>query len=175
VSGATESRFLRRREKWAPCNDLGSPQTRIDSGSLVGHFAIQDESYGPQNGQPRNPCKTAVCTDLERCKPEGSDDAPRPALHRHAQPSCPWRADRQTPDSTPAPPEGPLHVSYSGGGPPNTSRGPRTEAQTLTAWYVDCHTELGRTKPTDRQIGIVAQAVGEKLEGAQSLNTCVKG
>ena len=71
-------------------------------------------------------------------------------------------ADRQTPDSSLASPEGPLHVSYSGGGPPTD---PRTEAQTLTAWYVDCHAELGRTKPNKRQTGIIAQCIGEKLDG----------
>ena len=55
---------------------------------------------------------------------------------------------------------------FPGGGPPTLPEDPRTEAQILTAWYdVDCHTELGRTKPTDKQIRIIAQAVGEKLEG----------
>ena len=74
-------------------------------------------------------------------------------------------ADGQTPDRAPAPPEDPLHVSYSGGGPPTPPEDPRSEAQTLTAWYVDCHTELGRTKPNKRQTETVAQAVGEKLKG----------
>lgn len=35
----------------------------------------------------------------------------------------------------------------------------------MVAHYVDEHKRLGRSKPTDRQIGIVAQTIGEKLDG----------
>ena len=71
-------------------------------------------------------------------------------------------ADRQTPDSTLAPPEGPLPVSYCGGSPPPPPEGARTEALTLTAWYVDPHTELGRTKPTARLVGQEATEITDQ-------------
>jgi len=40
-----------------------------------------------------------------------------------------------------------------------------TEAQKLVAYYLDEHTRLGRSRPTRTQTGIIAQGVGEKLEG----------
>ena len=118
---------------------------------------------GPQNRQQRNPCKTAVCTDLDNCQPEGSRDKPRPALHRQAQPSCPWRgssnpglhagARQRVRSLCPIPAEAPHHL------PEN----PSSEAQILTAWYVDCHTKLDRTKPTKRLIGQEATEITDQL------------
>lgn len=51
------------------------------------------------------------------------------------------------------------------------SQGPPsyTEAQKLVALYVEAHTRLGRSKPTQRQIGIVAQVIGEKLRGGAKI------
>ena len=49
--------------------------------------------------------------------------------------------------------------------PPASSRAQdRATAQILVAFYVDEHARLGRSKPTGRQIGIVAQTVDEKLK-----------
>ena len=42
--------------------------------------------------------------------------------------------------------------------PQHLPENPRSEAQILTAWYVDCHAELGRTKPNKR---LVAQEATE--------------
>ena len=44
-----------------------------------------------------------------------------------------------------------------------------TEAQKLTGFYVNEHARLGRSKPTRRQTGIVAQVIGEKLGGGAEI------
>ena len=87
----------------------------------------------------------------------------RPFIGRHSP--LARGADRQTPDRAPAPPEGPVPCLLFRRRHPTPPEDPRSEAQTLTAWYADRHAELGRRKPTKAQIGIVAQTIGEKLEG----------
>ena len=96
--------------------------------------------------------------------------SPGPALHRQAQPSGPWGGS-----SNPG-----LHAGAARGSapcvlfrrkPPTPPEAARTEAQTLTAWYVDCHTELGRTKPNKRLVGQEATEITDQLRLGATPNT----
>ena len=60
-----------------------------------------------------------------------------------------------------SPPEAPHHI------PEN----PRSEAQILTARYVDCHTDLGRTKPNKRLVGQEATEIADQLRLVAAPNT----
>ena len=55
--------------------------------------------------------------------------------------------------------------------PQHLPENPRSEAQILTAWYVDCHAELGRTKPTKRLVGQEATEIADQLRLGATPNT----
>ena len=55
--------------------------------------------------------------------------------------------------------------------PQHLPENPRTDSQTLTAWYVDCHTKLDRTKPNKRPVGQDATEITDQLRLRATPNT----
>ena len=62
-------------------------------------------------------------------------------------------------------------MSFPAEAPQHLPENPRSEAQILTAWYVDCHTELGRTKPNKRLVGQEATEIADQLRLGATPNT----
>ncbi|MBN1319622.1 MAG: hypothetical protein JXA87_02170 [Thermoleophilia bacterium] len=88
--------------------------------------------------------------------------APAPALPSGGAPTS-----GATPvDNSPEPEDDFRDIDFGEDDPPEDHH---TDAQKLTGFYVDEHARLGRSKPTRRQTGIVAQVIGEKLGGGAEI------